>query len=120
MPRPKNTPYVVFRPSRSESDAQKMRPPMLNRLSRPANPAAADAVTRPLKISWIIGEATPSTPMPALTFRQSTAHNSQNWRVLHATLTGTDWGRSEDGDVSVPTPSLLGTLCGVQPGGGSR
>src|SRR6185503_20905944 len=97
-----------------------MRPPMLNRLRRPANPAAADAVTRPLKISWIIGDATPSTPMPALTFRHSTAHNSQNCRVFHATLTGTEWGRSGDRDISVPTPSLLRPLCGVQPGGGNR
>src|SRR6185295_15651172 len=62
MPRPKKIAYVAFRPSRSDSDAQKIRPPILNRLSRPANPAAAEGVTRPLKISWIIGDATPSTP----------------------------------------------------------
>ena len=69
---------------RSESDAQKMRPAMLNRLRRPAKPAAADALTRPLNTSWIIGEAMPSTPMPALTFRQSTAQSNQNCGVRHA------------------------------------
>src|SRR5204862_385834 len=46
IPRPKNTAYVVFRPIRSERDAQKIRPPMLNRLRSPRKPAAADAVTR--------------------------------------------------------------------------
>src|SRR6266508_6583103 len=48
MPRPKNTAYVFLRPMRSDSDAQKIRPPMLKRLRSPRNPAAADAVTRPL------------------------------------------------------------------------
>ena len=37
--------YVRLRPSASELDAQKMRPPMLNKLSSPTNPAAAATVT---------------------------------------------------------------------------
>src|SRR6476646_827692 len=48
IPRAKKIMYVIFRPMRSESDAQKMRPPMLKRLSRLVKPAADDAVTRPL------------------------------------------------------------------------
>jgi hypothetical protein len=60
---------------------------MLNRLSSPANPAAADASTRPLKTSWIIGDAIPSTPIPALTFRQSTPQSAQNCGVFQATST---------------------------------
>src|ERR1700749_1381758 len=46
IPRGQKILYVIFRPMRSESDAQKMRPPMLKRLSRLVKPAAADAVTR--------------------------------------------------------------------------
>jgi hypothetical protein len=38
----------------------------------------------PGNISWIIGDACPSTPMPAVTFRHSTTHNSQNCGVLIA------------------------------------
>ena len=68
----------------SESDDQKKRPPMLNRLSRPTKPAAAPGVTRPGNISWIIGEAWPSTPMPAVTLRQSTPQSSQNCGVRDA------------------------------------
>src|SRR5215510_4887664 len=82
MPSAKKIMYVVLRPMRSESDAQKMRPPMLKRLSRLVKPAAADAVTRPLKISWIIGEAIASTAIPAVTFMQSTPHRNQNCRVF--------------------------------------
>ena len=100
---------------RSESDAQKRRPAMLNRLSRPANPAAADGETRPAKTSWIIGEAMPSTPMPALTLRHRTAHSSQNWRVRQATSAVTD-GETEAGAAAAGgvQPS------GAQPGGGRR
>src|SRR6185436_19895485 len=101
---------------RSDSDAQKMRPPMLNKLRRPAKPAAADGVTRPLKISWIIGDAMPSTPIPALTFRHKTAHSSQNCGVFDATFTGTARTACE-----TPAASRGGVHpAGVQPGGGSR
>src|SRR6185436_19392129 len=101
---------------RSESDAQKMRPPMLNRLRRPAKPAAADGVTRPRKISWIIGDAMPSTPMPALTFRHRTAHSSQNCGVFEATFTGT--ARTDCGVAA----ALSGGVhpAGAHAGGGSR
>jgi hypothetical protein len=92
-----------------------MRPPMLNRLRSPAKPAAAEAVTRPWNISCTIGEAMPSTPMPALTFRQSTAQSSQNWRVFHAASTGTK--RAPAAGVA-----LAGGVqpAGAHPGGGSR
>ena len=57
---------------------QTKRPPMLNRLNRPTKPAAAAAPTAaPLPTDWtensscIITEAWPSTPMPAVTLRQS-------------------------------------------------
>ena len=43
-------------------------------------------VTRPVKISWIIGEAWPITPMPAVTFMHSTTHSSQNCGVRQATI----------------------------------
>ncbi len=62
---------------------------MLNRLIKPTKPAAAAGVTRPLKISWIMGEAWPSTPMPAVTFMHSTTHSSQNCGVRQATSTAT-------------------------------
>ncbi len=62
---------------------------MLNRLIKPTKPAAAAAVTRPGNISWIIGDAWPSTPMPAVTFMHSTTHSSQNCGVRQATSTDT-------------------------------
>ena len=68
----------------SDSDAQAMRPAMLNRLKRPTKPAAAEGDTAPLNTSWIIGEAWPRTPMPAVTLRQSTAQSSGNWTVRNA------------------------------------
>ena len=69
---------------RSDVEAQKKRPSMLNRLSSPTKPAAASAVTLPGNISWLIAEAWPSTPMPAVTLRQSTHQISQNCGVLIA------------------------------------
>ena len=57
---------------------------MLNRLNRPTKPAAATADTLPGNISWIMAEACPSTPMPAVTLRQSTHQISQNCGVLIA------------------------------------
>ena len=42
------------------------------------------SISRPPKISWIIGEAMPITPMPALTLRQSTTQSSQNCGVFQA------------------------------------
>jgi len=46
---------------------------MLKSDSRPTKPAAAAAVTVSLKLSWIITEAWPRMPMPAVTFRNSTS-----------------------------------------------
>ena len=46
-------------------------------------------MTLPLKISWIMGEATANTPMPAVTFMHRTPHSSQNCGVRHATSTDT-------------------------------
>src|SRR5438874_2069883 len=57
---------------------------MLARLSKPTKPAAAVAVITPGNISWIIGDAGPSTPMPAVTLTQSMTQRSQNWGVLMA------------------------------------
>ena len=55
----------------------------------PTKPAAAAGAIRPANISWIIGLAAPSTPMPAVTLRQSTAQSSQNCGVesTRSTLT---------------------------------
>ena len=58
---------------KSDIDAQKIRPPMLKMLMSPTKPAAATAVTP--NISWIISDAWPSTPMPAVTLRNSTIHS---------------------------------------------
>ncbi|MCY1368674.1 hypothetical protein D9M69_556710 [compost metagenome] len=57
---------------------------MLNRLNRPTKPAAAMGVITSLNISWLRTDAWPSTPIPAVTLRQSTSHRSQNWGVLSA------------------------------------
>ena len=43
-------------------------------------------ISEPPKISCSIGEAMPITPMPADTFRHSTAQISQNCGVLCASL----------------------------------
>ena len=51
---------------------------MLAKLSSMTNPAAAAAVTTPGNISWIIGDAWPSTPMPAVTLTQSMTQRSPN------------------------------------------
>src|ERR1700679_645564 len=91
----------------SEAEAHKNRPSMLNRLINPTKPAAAAADTRPLNISWIIGEAWLSTPMSAVTFMQSTTHNSQNCGVRHAMSTAT---------LAVVT-NCLGCAGAVQPAG---
>ena len=57
---------------------------MLKMLSSPTKPPAAAAVTRPGNISWLIAEACPSTPMPAVTFMHSTIQISQNCGVFNA------------------------------------
>ena len=41
-------------------------------------------ISLPPKTSWIIGEAMPMTPMPALTLRQSTPQRHQNCGVFQA------------------------------------
>src|SRR5271169_779189 len=68
----------------SEIDDQRKRPRRLKMLMNPTNPAAATGFTRPSKVSWIIGDACDSTPMPAVTLRNRTAHKSQNWGVPSA------------------------------------
>src|SRR5262245_20610118 len=88
---------------------------MLKRLRRPTNPAAADGDTVPLNTSWIIGEACPRTPMPAVTFRQRTAQSSANWGVRIAVLTCTcPPATRARGFAGAVQPE------GVQPGGGTR
>src|SRR4051812_35858611 len=99
----------------SDREDQVKRPAMLKRLNTPTKPAAAAAVTRPGNISWIIGDAWPSTPMPAVTLRNRTAQSSQNGRVLIATSAV----RSR-GVVSGVLPVAAVELAGRQPGGGSR
>src|ERR1700733_1389543 len=73
---------------KSDVVAQKNRPPMLNRLNRPTKAPAVAAFTEE-NISWIMGEAVPSTPIPAVMFMHSTPHSSQNCGVFHATSTET-------------------------------
>ena len=80
------------------------------------NPAAADGLTRSRNTSWIIGEAMPSTPMPALTFIQRTTQRSQNWGVFQATCTGTEWVASAARSVTAGGVQP----CGFHPGGGRR
>ncbi|CAM3576004.1 hypothetical protein DESA109040_16885 [Deinococcus saxicola] len=91
VPSTKKIMYVGLRPRRSLVVDQKNRPPMLKMLSRPTNPAAAAAVTPlpapstlSLNISWIMTLACPRTPIPAVTFRNSTANSSQNCGVRKA------------------------------------
>jgi hypothetical protein len=92
---------------KSEMLDQMKRPTMLKMLMKPTKPAAALAVTRPEKISWIIGEAVEITPIPAVTLRHKTAHRSQNcgvlmasWAVTFAEVTsarGAAWGTKPAG-----------------------
>src|SRR5471032_1246213 len=72
-PSTKNTKYVFLRPIQSDADAHTKRPPMLKSESSPTKPAAAAAVIDVLKLSWIITDACPSTPIPAVTLRNSTS-----------------------------------------------
>src|SRR3954469_5473780 len=44
MPSRKNTVYVTLRPMRSDREAQKIRPAILNSDSNPVNPAASVAI----------------------------------------------------------------------------
>src|SRR6476469_6461933 len=104
---------MALRPVRSDADDQTMRPPMLKRLKRPAKPppTAAEAPN----MSWHIGDAWPRMPIPAVTFRQSTVHRSQNCGVLQAASTAT----------FACVISFLGWVGGVypagrQPGAGTR
>ena len=57
---------------------------MLNRLNSPTKPEAATAVIRPRNISWLIAEAWPSTPIPAVTLRHRIHQISQNCGVFSA------------------------------------
>jgi hypothetical protein len=85
---------------RSDSEAQKNRPPILNSDKRPVTPAAIAAtaafcsglsskkvtsgrpISEPAKISCSIGEAMPMTPIPALTLQHRTAQTRKNCGVL--------------------------------------
>ena len=62
------------------------------------------SISRPPNTSWIIGDAIPITPMPALTLRHSTPHSSQNCGVFQAWSTWT-WRR---GDHAGPECGVLG------------
>ena len=81
-------------------------------------------MSRPPNTSWIIGEAMPMTPIPALTLRHSTPHRNQNCGVLQAWSTCT-WPR---GDHAAPQRRVLGregpmARTGVRwssPAGGTR
>src|SRR5262245_48453999 len=88
MPTPRYMTYVGLRPRKSDVDDQAKRPAMLNKDSRPTNPAAAVAATDDVspsrKKSWIIGLACSRMPMPAVTLQNSTTHSSQNCGVLIA------------------------------------
>src|SRR5918994_1962505 len=88
------------------------RPPMLNRDSRPTNPAAAVTATAEVapsrKKSWIIGEACSRMPIPAVTLQNSTIHSSQNCLVLTALRAET---------LSVVTRAFFLTDAGSKPAG---
>ena len=96
---------MALRPVRSDIDDQKKRPPMLNRLSRPAKPPPTAAATP--NMSWHISDAWPRMPIPAVTFRQSTAQRSQNCGVFQATSTET----------SACVTSFFGVAGGTYPSG---
>src|SRR5215467_5473269 len=118
---------------KSDSDAQKIRPPILNSDNRPAKPAATAAtatfcsalsalkvtsgapISEPAKISCSIGDAIPITPMPAETFRHSTHQTNQNCGVLCASFKCT-WC------CVIIALALLGGVqpSGCQPTGGRR
>ena len=71
-----------FLPRKSDDEAQKILPIILDKDNRATNPAAIATIFSGSKIftatSWNIGEATPRTPIPAETFKHSTIHNNQN------------------------------------------
>ena len=77
---------------------------MLASDSRPTKPAAAAAVIRAGNISWLMAEAWPRTPIPAVTFMQSTIQSSQNCGVRNAVPTST-WEEV----TSVFAPAASGT-----------
>lgn len=89
---------------------------MLNRLRSPTNPAAALAVMVPLKTSWIIADACPNTPMPAVTLKQRTTHSSQNCgvRIAAAGVTCSRVIMARAAPVGSTQPS------GFQPAAGTR
>ena len=60
--------YVVFRPSQSDRDDQKNLPRMLNRLSRPVNPAAI-AATRPSWAAYPVCNVYNDEELPVFQFR---------------------------------------------------
>ena len=62
-----------------------------------------------------------STPMPAVTFRNSTAHRSRNCFVRHASSTGTCRGAIPLAAVA-PLPRSTAVVCpsGAAPGPGTR
>src|SRR5689334_12318959 len=92
---------------RSDSDDQKNRPTMLNRLRRPTKPAAALASNRPLKTSWIIALACPRIAMPAVTLKQSMIQSRENGGVRMASV----------GWTSLVETSRFGVAGGTYPGG---
>src|SRR3954469_19551644 len=66
-------------------DDHRKRPHRLQRESRPTYPAAAAGET--WNMSWIMGDAWPMMPMPALTFMQRTIQSIQNCGVFQAEFT---------------------------------
>ncbi|MNR44065.1 hypothetical protein D3C85_1627620 [compost metagenome] len=119
----------------SDRLAQKKRPPILNRLSRPVKPAAMAAmaancslsswpkpssgllISPPPNTSCSKGEAMPRMPMPAVTFRHSTSHTSQNCGTPQTRFTWT-WPLV----IIALLACLAGAVqpCGFQPVGGTR
>ena len=91
-------------------EGQVNRPPMLNRLSRPTKPAAAAAGVTP-NISWIIGDAWPRTPMPAVTLRRRTTRAARTGRRRWSTLAVARHraGVASTGGVAGRSPARRGT-----------
>src|SRR5690348_6915608 len=86
---------------------------MLQKLRNATKVAALATLTTPGNISWIIGEACPRTPMPAVTLSRSMDQRSQNCLVLIATCAVTP-------ATAFGVWSLEFDASGLQSGGGTR
>ena len=99
----------------SESDDHANRPRRFAILSSTTKLAASFTLTVPGNISWIMADACPSTPIPAVTFTHSIVQRSQNCGVRTASRTVTPRGAG----LVVSARCVIATD-GVQSAGGTR